>query len=73
MPEKLIKRWGITDIGIDMIKEIFNPPLELSEDCLTLNVWTKPQCGQKKKAVLVWIHGGSFVAGMHAALLQHYA
>lgn len=24
------------------------------EDCLTLNVWTKPQTGEKKKAVLVW-------------------
>lgn len=24
------------------------------EDCLTLNVWTKPQVGEKKKAVLVW-------------------
>lgn len=24
-----------------------------SEDCLTLNVWTKPQAGEAKKAVLV--------------------
>ena len=29
-----------------------------SEDCLTLNIWSKPQKGEKKKAVLVWIHGG---------------
>ncbi|KAH7395874.1 putative carboxylesterase [Cadophora sp. MPI-SDFR-AT-0126] len=35
----------------------------LSEDCLTLNIWTKPQSGEKKKAVLLWIHGGDFVSG----------
>lgn len=34
-----------------------------SEDCLTLNVWTKPQTGDAKKAVLVWIHGGAFSTG----------
>jgi cholinesterase len=27
---------------------------EFSEDCLTLNVWSKPQTGEKAKAVLVW-------------------
>lgn len=30
-----------------------------SEDCLTLNIWTKRPCSQKKKGVLLWIHGGS--------------
>jgi Carboxylesterase family len=29
-----------------------------NEDCLTLNVWTKPQIGEQKKAVMVWIYGG---------------
>ena len=33
------------------------------EDCLTLNVWTKPQTGEKKKAVLVWIYGGGYIFG----------
>lgn len=33
------------------------------EDCLYLNVYTKPQVGEKKKAVLVWIYGGGFVYG----------
>jgi carboxylesterase type B len=28
------------------------------EDCLTLNVWSKPQSGDKAKAVMVWIYGG---------------
>lgn len=26
------------------------------EDCLTVNVWTKPQTGEKAKAVLAWIY-----------------
>jgi carboxylesterase type B len=33
------------------------------EDCLTLNVWTKRQAGEKPKAVLVWIYGGGFGSG----------
>lgn len=35
----------------------------LSEDCLTLNVWTKRQVGELPKAVIVWIHGGSYRTG----------
>jgi len=31
---------------------------EEREDCLTLNIWTKPQDGEKKKAVLMWLYGG---------------
>jgi cholinesterase len=31
------------------------------EDCLTLNVWAKPD--GKKKAALVWIYGGGFGSG----------
>ena len=30
-----------------------------SEDCLTLNIWTKYPSSAEKKGVLVWIHGGS--------------
>lgn len=40
-----------------------NAGTPVSEDCLTLNIWTKPQDGDRQKAVLVWIHGGSFVVG----------
>ncbi|RDL30432.1 Carboxylic ester hydrolase [Venustampulla echinocandica] len=34
-----------------------------SEDCLTLNVWTKPQFGEQGKAVLLWIYGGGDTIG----------
>ncbi|MEH6559341.1 MAG: carboxylesterase family protein [Oceanicoccus sp.] len=36
------------------------PDLEnISEDCLTLNVWTENLSGKEKWPVLVWIYGGS--------------
>lgn len=31
-----------------------------SEDCLTLNVWTKDLNPDEKKPVMVWIHGGAY-------------
>ncbi|MEJ2248455.1 MAG: carboxylesterase/lipase family protein [Candidatus Lokiarchaeota archaeon] len=33
-----------------------------SEDCLTLNIWT-PAIDDKKRPVMFWIHGGSFIMG----------
>lgn len=35
---------------------------ETSEDCLYLNIWT-PNSDDKKRPVLVWIHGGAYVTG----------
>ncbi|GJN78875.1 hypothetical protein PLIIFM63780_002386 [Purpureocillium lilacinum] len=64
--EDLIAKYNITDVGVEFLTEIMNPGLRRSEDCLTLNVWTKPQVGEKRKAVLVWLHGGSFVVGSSA-------
>ena len=36
---------------------------DLSEDCLYLNVWKSDDDSDKKKPVMVWIHGGAFESG----------
>ncbi|MBN2971794.1 carboxylesterase family protein [Roseomonas aeriglobus] len=38
-----------------------NPPQQMGEDCLTLNVWAPKDV--QKLPVLVWIHGGALVSG----------
>jgi para-nitrobenzyl esterase len=41
---------------------IFRDP-GISEDCLTLNIWTPAKDKKAKLPVMVWIYGGGFVAG----------
>ncbi|KAK4033356.1 Alpha/Beta hydrolase protein [Parachaetomium inaequale] len=65
-PQELIDTYGITEVGRRILATITNPGIPVSEDCLTLNVWTKPQTGDKRKAVMVYLHGGSFVSGSSA-------
>ena len=48
---------NVTEAGIEVL-EVLSTPSGFSEDCLYLNVWTKPQTGEAKKAVMVWIYGG---------------
>ncbi|XP_071949614.1 acetylcholinesterase-like [Antedon mediterranea] len=47
--------------------EMWNPKTNLSEDCLSLNIWV-PEKGQERglKHVMVWIYGGGFVTGATA-------
>ena len=42
-----------------------------SEDCLFLNVWTPDVHASQRLPVMVWIHGGGFVAGTPAERLYH--
>lgn len=55
---------GLLKLACRILTIETNPDLKFSEDCLTLNVWTKPQVGEKGKAVLVWLHRGSYVSVM---------
>ncbi|NYF81047.1 carboxylesterase/lipase family protein [Granulicella arctica] len=41
---------------------VFRDP-GISEDCLTLNVWTPAKDKKAKLPVMVWIYGGGFLAG----------
>lgn len=44
-------------------KEFWPTPLEMSEDCLYLNVWTPAETPEEKLPVSVWIHGGGLRQG----------
>ncbi|KAH6724238.1 Alpha/Beta hydrolase protein [Leptodontidium sp. MPI-SDFR-AT-0119] len=53
---------NVTAAGISILS-LLSASGKFSEDCLNLNVWTKPQTGESKKAVLVWLYGGGFSSG----------
>lgn len=54
---------GLTEQGRGTYDEWNQAGDKLGEDCLTLNVWTRPQDGEAKKAVMVWLYGGGFFTG----------
>lgn len=41
------------------------PGVKGSEDCLHLNIYT-PACDEKKRPVVVWIHGGAYLTGSNS-------
>ncbi len=45
----------------EVLKEEWEQEPPMSEDCLTLNIWTGDT--ETKKPVLVWIHGGCYATG----------
>ncbi|KAF2436013.1 alpha/beta-hydrolase [Tothia fuscella] len=50
---------GLAAFGKDFLQIGHN----FSDDCLKLNVWTKPQVGENGKAVMVYFYGGGFWLG----------
>ena len=45
---------------------IYKTDVPQGEDCLVLNVWT-PAADNKKRPVMVWLHGGAFIIGNASA------
>ncbi|MCD8010180.1 MAG: carboxylesterase family protein [Lachnospiraceae bacterium] len=45
-------------------KEFYGVPFPMSEDCLTLNIWTPANDPGERLPVAFYIHGGGFTAGM---------
>ena len=43
--------------------EFIAPSGNMSEDCLTLNIWTRSGDVDEKRPVIVFIHGGAFTSG----------
>lgn len=46
----------------EVMNYLGNNITNMSEDCLYLNIWS-PSADQKRRPVLIWIHGGAFVSG----------
>ncbi|WP_434310655.1 carboxylesterase/lipase family protein [Hominifimenecus sp. rT4P-3] len=45
-------------------KEFYGVPFPMSEDCLTLNIWTPAERPEEKLPVAFYVHGGGFTGGM---------
>jgi len=42
-----------------------------NEDCLVLNVWTRAIGDDKKRPVMVWLHGGGFASGSGSSAIYN--
>lgn len=47
------------------------PHLPMSDNCLSLNIWTPDISSQAKLPVMVWIHGGGNISGTTASPYYH--
>ena len=55
---------GSTTLNLNTLTSNTNPiSIQGSEDCLSLNVYAPKMYEDKKRSVLVWIHGGAFLLG----------
>ena len=54
------KKFGYAAMQVDDAQELASKNPQ-SEDCLTLNIWTRG--GKKNKPVMVFVHGGGFQSG----------
>jgi len=55
---------------MDFLVSSENPRgIEEAEDCLVLNVWTPGVKDNRKRPVMVWLHGGAFTSGSGSARL----
>ncbi len=55
-------QFGPVAMQSSVIEKLAGRRLSMSEDCLTLNIWS-PGADEKLRPVLVWIHGGGFEIG----------
>jgi carboxylesterase type B len=73
-PPAPVKSWHRVRSAIEFGADPMQQPLPMSpprtramsEDCLTLNIWTPASHAGEKLPVMVWLPGGSFVAGSGA-------
>lgn len=54
---------NLTPAGAQIVIDGAEKEAKMSEDCLTLNLWTKPHTGEPAKAVMLWVYGGAFQNG----------
>lgn len=62
---------NLTSEGLYLLRNFLEEGTPMGEDCLTLNVWSKPQTGDSKKAVMLWLYGGGFKNGVTCNVLYN--